>query len=144
MSAMKSKPWWIRSRLILPASIALLVMLSTLPGVSCVLTPGATPGGIMIDRTAFVGSWERITNTPCSRAYPTQLEFRSNGLYLGTGAQLSIAPGWDNGTYGIVNPAQVRISTANDALLTYKFSITDNTLAFVDPDGCEFQYRKVR
>lgn len=144
MSAMKSKIWWIRSRLILIASIALLVILSTLPGISSVLMSGTTSGEIMRDRTAFVGSWKRITNTSCSRAYPTQLEFRANGLYIGTGAQLSIAPGWDNGTYEIVNLTQVKISTANDAILTYKFLIADSTLRFVAPDGCEFQYQKLR
>lgn len=141
---MKSKTWWILSRLIWPVSMTLLLMLSTPSGIGCVRMPEATTGRLMTDRTAFVGHWERITHTACSQAYPMQLEFRANGLYLGTGAQLSVGPGWDRGTYEIVNPTQVRISTANDAILTYQFSMADNTLTFVAPDGCDFQYRKVR
>lgn len=143
MLAMKLKPWLRLFRLTLWVKGA-LVWLVILPGISCVGVPGKTTlGETMTDQSTLIGHWERITNSHCSQAYPTQVEFRENGLYLGTGAQLSIAPGWDQGTYEVTSPTQVRISTAHDAVLTYQFSIVNHTLLFVAPDGCEFQYRKV-
>lgn len=50
---------------------------------------------------------------------------------------------WDVGTYEIVCPEQVKISIANDAIVTYEFSISDEILAFIDQDDCEFRYQRL-
>lgn len=50
---------------------------------------------------------------------------------------------WDVGTYEIAGSKQIKISIANDAILTYEFSISNDILAFVDPDGCEFRYQRL-
>jgi len=95
-------------------------------------------------RAKFIGTWEKITDLLCSQVYPTLIEFHKNGLYSGTGAQPGRSPGWDIGTWNIVSPNQVKISTAHDAIITYEFSFSDDILTFVDPDGCEFKYQKVK
>lgn len=95
-------------------------------------------------RVKFMGIWEKTTDLPCIRVYPTLIEFRENGLYSGTGAQSGRSPGRDIGTWEIVSPTRVKISTIHDAIIAYKFSISNDILTFVDPDGCEFKYQKVR
>ena len=141
---MKSKIWWIRSRMLWSASLLIsLTILGTFFGLSCSMQSVTTPGEIMANRTALIGHWEKVSFSPCSRVYPTQIEFQENGLYRGTGAQAGSSPGWDVGTYEIVSQSQVRISVANDAILTYQFSIIGGKLQFLAPDGCEFQYQKV-
>lgn len=92
----------------------------------------------------LVGNWEKITESPCSRVYPTRLEFRPGGLYSGAGAEPGDAPGWDRGTWRLLSPNRVQVSTINDAIITYEVSIADNVLTFVDPGGGEFQYERVR
>lgn len=95
-------------------------------------------------RAKFIGIWEKITDLPCSKVYPTLIEFSENGLYSGTGAQPGRSPGWDIGTWEIVSQTQVNISTVHDAIIAYKFTISNDILTFVDPDGCEFKYQKVK
>ena len=98
----------------------------------------------MANREPWIGQWERVTFSPCSQIYPTQLEFYEDGLYSGTGAQPGSSPGWDVGTYDIVSSSQVKISVVNDAVLTYEYAIADDMLSFVDPESCQFQYQKVK
>lgn len=90
----------------------------------------------------FIGLWIRITNLPCSMGYPTQIEFRKNGLYWGTGSKSAPSPGWDVGTWQLASLSEVKISTAHDAIMTYKFSLKNDLLTFIDPAGCEFKYRR--
>lgn len=140
---MKSKIWWIHSRILWSASLVIsLTILNTVSGLTCPTPSVTTPSEIMADRTALIGHWEKITLSPCSRVYPTQIEFHEDGFYVGTGAQAGNSPGWDVGTYEIVSLSQVGLSVANDAILTYEFAITDDILTLIDTDECEFQYQK--
>lgn len=91
----------------------------------------------------LVGRWERLTDSPCSRVYPKFLEFRAQGLYSGTGMEPGDAPGWDTGTWTVASPTQVKISTTHDAIITYGFTLSEGILTFLDPDRCEFEYRRV-
>lgn len=144
MSAMRLKPWLIRSRMLWIVNLTLAsIILSAYAGLGCPIAPDTLLGEIMVTETAWIGQWERVTFSPCSRTYPTQIEFHKNGLYRGIGAQSGPSLGWDVGTYNIVSSSQVRISAANDTVLTYKYAIANDRLTFVDPDGCEFQYQKV-
>jgi hypothetical protein len=92
----------------------------------------------------FVGSWKKLTNSTCSLVYPKLIEFKADGLYSGTGMEPGNVPGWDVGTWKIVSRNQVKISTINDAIITYEFSIYGDILTFEDPNKCKFQYQKVR
>lgn len=92
---------------------------------------------------ALVGTWEKVTRSPCSAVYPDELELRSNGRYVGRkheGAREH--PIWDIGTYEVVDEGLVAISTANDAVRRYAFSLAGEVLTFEDRDGCRFQYRR--
>ena len=91
----------------------------------------------------FIGVWNKVTNSPCSKSYPAVLEFRAAGLYLGKGMESGPSPGWDSGTWRLVDMTKIMISTANDAIISYNFSIVNGELIFVDLAGCEFRYKKV-
>lgn len=122
----------------------LAVLTAILLGVGCSPAPRATGSEIVSQKEPqLVGSWEKLTDSPCSRVYPKLLEFRAQGLYSGTGMEPGNAPGWDTGTWAIASPTQVKISTVHDAIVTYEFSILNDVLRFVDADGCEFTYRRV-
>lgn len=94
-------------------------------------------------RLQLVGNWEKTTVSACSQVYPDTIQFQEGKLYFGQKDPPGTFAQWDVGTYEIVGPQQVKISTANDAIITYEFSISNDVLAFVDPDGCEFKYRRI-
>ena len=93
-------------------------------------------------KNPLVGTWEKTTASPCSEAYPDRLVFQRNGAYLGyrTPGTFTI---WDAGEFAIVAHDQARISTANDADVTYRFTVAGDTVTFVDPQSCEFTYRRL-
>jgi hypothetical protein len=90
----------------------------------------------------IVGSWEKTSRTACDEIYPDTIRFQENRLYFG----LTDPPGtftqWDVGTYEIIGSEQINISTANDAIVTYRFAISVDILTFVDADDCRFNYRR--
>lgn len=91
---------------------------------------------------ALVGSWVKMTRSECSAAYPDRLRFAENGLYEGEKDPPGTFTLWDVGTWELVGTEQIRISTANDAVISYRLTQSGDTLRFVDPDGCEFEYRR--
>jgi hypothetical protein len=99
----------------------------------------------MPDIQALIGTWEKVSGDPKSDVYPRILTFKENGLYTGTGASPSAEkPWWDIGTFDIVSGDEIKISTANDMMVTYQFNIEENTLTFIDPEKCRFSYRKIQ
>jgi hypothetical protein len=90
----------------------------------------------------FVGNWEKIASNDCGQIYPASIEFLENGSYFAQNDPASSFLIWDMGSYEVIDPEHVEISLANDAVLTYTFSIDDTTLVFVDREGCEFKYQR--
>ena len=90
----------------------------------------------------LVGSWRKDGAHNCKMLYPDRIELRANGLYHATSEDRGRHPYWDSGTYEILSPGTVKISTANDAEILYKFNIVDDKLTFEDPAGCRFSYRR--
>lgn len=90
----------------------------------------------------LIGNWTKITHSTCSHLYPDTLQFQETGLYTG---QMDL-PGeftlWDVGTFEVIDSEQTKISTANDAIVAYEFSISNDVVTFKDADGCEFSYRR--
>jgi hypothetical protein len=90
---------------------------------------------------AFLGRWSRIPGGEGGELYPDQLEFREHGLYSG-----AKDPGeftlWDLGTYQVVGPSRVRISTATDKQIDYDFVVAGDQLTFTDAEGVVFAYRR--
>ena len=89
------------------------------------------------------GTWKKTTQTPCSQIYPDEITFKKQGIYFAQNdPETTVHPIWDSGGYKVIRANQVKISTANDAEITYKFSISEDTLTFIDGTKCEFQYQK--
>ncbi|MCU0527718.1 MAG: hypothetical protein MUF72_23215 [Elainella sp. Prado103] len=93
--------------------------------------------------SSFVGTWQKVTIDECSRLYPDILQFTADQLYSSQAAPDQEFTLWDVGEYKVVSDREVKISAANDALLTYQYSLVDDRLTFQDANHCEFQYRKL-
>jgi hypothetical protein len=91
----------------------------------------------------LVGKWQKRSTTECSKTYPDNVEFFERGTYVGQKQSRGSFTLWDAGEYQVLSANQVKISIATDAIKTYQYSIARDVLTFVDPDGCELQYRRV-
>ena len=92
--------------------------------------------------TQLIGSWTKSTHSSCSLKYPDHIEFQARGLYVGRKKESGSFTLWDAGTYQLVNSTQIKISVANDAIVTYQVSMSGDSITFVDPEQCRFQYRR--
>lgn len=90
---------------------------------------------------AIIGHWQKTTQSPCSAVYPDHLEFRAGKLYFGHSNTRGAFMQWDAGSYDIIDAAHIAISTANDAIINYQFTIDGPILNFIDPSGCKFSYQ---
>ena len=125
----------------LRAGRALVVMIAVFLGVNVQYTPRATRNEAMSEaHSQIVGEWEKISRTACGEIYPDSIRFQENKLYFGRKDPPGTFTQWDVGTYEVVGPEQINISTANDAIVTYGFAISNDVLTFVDPAGCQFRY----
>jgi hypothetical protein len=112
-------------------------------GLGCTHLLRATWSEVMAEQhPLLVGNWEKISRTGCDEIYPDSIRFQENGLYFGLKNPPGTFAQWDVGTYEIVGSERINISTANDAIVTYGFAISNDILTFVDPAGCQFRYRR--
>lgn len=94
------------------------------------------------DDMKLKGTWTKQTQSDCGQMYPAQIEFKDDDRYSAqpdNGATQH--PIWDVGTWTIVDK-QIKISTANDAIITYAVSLKDTILTIKAPDGCTLEYKK--
>jgi hypothetical protein len=90
----------------------------------------------------LVGRWTKVSTAKCAEAYPDEIEF-FEATYLGKkGASGQRFIVWDAGTFEVTQAGRVVIGTATDEQVPYTFSISQNLLTFVDPEGCQFEYRR--
>ena len=92
---------------------------------------------------SLVGKWKKVSTAQCDKAYPNEIEFFERPRYLAKKGPGQGFIYWDAGGYEVVGKNEVKISTATDAQILYRFSLSGDLLTFVDSDGCEFQYRLV-
>ena len=85
--------------------------------------------------SALIGSWEKLTQSPCSQLYPQSLRFEATGNYYGQPALAGGFTLWDVGTFEVAEPTRVKLSTANDAVVAYAFSLAQGVLTFTDAQG---------
>ncbi|HSE57124.1 MAG TPA: hypothetical protein VLA99_00310 [Nitrospiraceae bacterium] len=137
--------WWIRYSHRRKGGLwALGLLVIIIPGVGCASAPGDRRGETMPEPVPpLIGHWEKMTHSACSERYPDRIQFLEGRSYSGHKASPGTFAWWDVGTYEITGPGHINISTANDAIITYRFDLSEDVLAFRDPDGCEFKYRKV-
>jgi hypothetical protein len=95
-----------------------------------------------LNKTDLLHRWQKTSRTACAERYPDRIEFRDGGLYFGEKDPKGSYTLWDAGTWELPPGGQIRISTANDAVVTYNVAKSDDTLTFTDTDNCEIQYRK--
>lgn len=91
--------------------------------------------------SALVGSWRRAERTTCAATYPALLELRRDGQYRGTTDPPGEFATWDVGTWELDGDT-LAMSTANDAIVRYRFTLTADVLRFTDPAGCTFAFRR--
>ena len=94
-------------------------------------------------RKRLVGKWRKVHASECDAKYPDELEFFERAIYRGQKGPEQRFIWWDAGAYEIVRKDQIQIQAANDELVLYTVSISENTLTFADRDGCEFRYRRI-
>ncbi len=89
------------------------------------------------------GNWHRNGQEHCAAGYAEHLHLQSNGLYSGSSEPAGTFTWWDQGTWKLQAPGKLALSTANDEVVTYTYSLNDGTLTFTDPAGCRFSYRRM-
>lgn len=90
----------------------------------------------------LTGAWHKLTASRCSELYPDHLIFQDNGIYFGRRDPPGTFTAWDAGKYEVVGSDQVRLSTANDAILPYRYSLDGDMLTFEDEESCSFRYQR--
>ena len=91
----------------------------------------------------FQGNWKKVSTDPGEDAYPDEIEFNDKGLYFGRkgpgGHNYTV---WDVGRYEVLGPDRVKLSTSNDAEITYPYSCANDAVTFTTPEGRRVQYRR--
>ena len=90
----------------------------------------------------LVGEWVRSDHSACAADYAAHVRFEDRGLYFGTTEPPGGFTWWDGGTWEIVGSGQLAMSTANDAVVTYRYRVEGDALEVTDPSGCRFRYRR--
>ena len=91
----------------------------------------------------IIGTWKKTSKNDCGGKYPATIEFKQNGLYQAEAAEnATIHPVWDTGTYKIVK-TKINISTSNDAIVAYEFTLQEKALFIKDPEGCSIKFQRV-
>jgi len=88
------------------------------------------------------GTWRMTEQVPCAAGYAAHLRLEDGGLYFGGTEPAGGFTLWDQGRWQETAPGQMALSTANDEVVTYAYSLIDGTLTFTDPSGCSFSYRR--
>ncbi len=96
---------------------------------------------------SLAGRWKRQgarSSRSGDAAYPDVLEFKPNNLYTGTPASPGDYVVWDVGRYQVEDADRVKLSTANDAEISYKFKLTGDDLTVEDGQGVQLHYKRVK
>lgn len=119
------------------------------PALLLVITTGGLTPGVLTSCSHsmpdipdhLVGAWRRASDATCAAQYPIALRFEASGLYRGATEPPGQFSTWDVGTWRVDGGA-LAISTANDAVVRYPFTLAGDVLQITDPAGCRFDYRR--
>ena len=75
-------------------------------------------------------------------AVPGQNRFREGGLYFGEKDPPGSFTTWDAGTWEVSGAGQIKLSTANDAVIAYELKLNGADLMIIDKHNCEILYRR--
>jgi hypothetical protein len=106
----------------------------------------SAPQGAIMATTdqALLGQWTRHSGGPCAAGYAAHLRFDANGLYFGSTEPPGGFTWWDGGTWRITGAGRISLSTANDAVISYGYTLDGDLLWFSDDKDCRFSFRRVR
>lgn len=90
----------------------------------------------------LIGSWGKQAGDACAAPYPAQLTILTGGHYRGSAATPGEYTVWDVGTWAEPEPGVLALSTANDAVIRYRYSLSGDRLRFEAPDGCSIAYAR--
>ena len=91
----------------------------------------------------ITGTWKKTSKNDCGEKYPATIEFKQGGLFEAQAAEnATIHPLWDVGTYKIAK-TKINISTSNDAIISYDFTLQEKTLTIKDPEGCSIKFQRI-
>lgn len=101
--------------------------------------------GVTMTKTepTLPGQWTRSSGGPCADGYAHHLRIEPQGLYFGSTEPPGGFTWWDGGTWRVTAPGRISLSTANDAVISYGFSLNGDTLSFTDDKNCQFAFRRV-
>jgi hypothetical protein len=89
----------------------------------------------------IVGRWRRLTSTSAALLYPKYLEFTEAGFIDGKNDGASNThPVWDSGCFQIIQPNEIQMTCANDAIAKYQISISESELVFFVSDSLSLIY----
>lgn len=83
----------------------------------------------------LVGTWSRVEPERTSAPYPEGIEFKARGVYFARKGERQSFSLWDSGGYSILGSGRIRISTASDAEIVYRFSISGDRLTIWTEEG---------
>lgn len=127
----------------IPITVAIAVLL-----MACAPSPEAGPTAPssplpMSLTSPLLGTWQKVSTGSCAQPYPAVLQLQEGQIYTSQpGADQGFTL-WDVGEYEVLSDREIRISTANDAMRSYRYALSEGTLTITDADDCDIQYRRV-
>ena len=92
--------------------------------------------------TNITGFWQKVFADDCGREYPNTLEFNDKGLFFTHKAENDPYTVWDVGTYSVESDTKIKLSTSNDAVISYSYGISGDHITFVINPHCKITYKK--
>jgi hypothetical protein len=123
-------------------------MVASLCVADCISTAPTPPSGVSargstaVRDDPLIGLWRKVGNPPCAAGYAAELRIEPNGLYFGATDPPGAFTWWDSGTWRVKTPGQLALSTANDAVVVYAYSLRGQTLTITDTLGCCISYQR--
>lgn len=91
----------------------------------------------------IAGKWKKLSAEACAESYPDEIEFYDRPRFLAKKGPDQRFICWDAGRYETAGEDTVKLSTASDKLVTYRYDLQGDLLTFVDDANCRITYRRV-
>ncbi len=96
-----------------------------------------------IPESDLAGSWRKLSSQACAAAYPLLIHFSDDGRYRAEAANPGDFILWDLGSYRIEPPDSLHLSTANDAIIRYRWQLRSDHFTVTTPDQCVLEYQRL-
>ncbi|MGI9499324.1 MAG: hypothetical protein ACR2P3_04765 [Geminicoccaceae bacterium] len=91
----------------------------------------------------LIGEWQKSAHPPCAALYPDHISFKQNSIYEGRADVPGAFALWDAGSYELAGNDELKISTATDAIKSYRFALVDDVMSLMDESNCSFAYQRI-